>query len=328
MTGLPIAIDAMGGDKAPVEIIAGAKRARDEHNLDLVLVGPESIRSEAGELDLMLASEVIAMDEDPTKAVRIKKDSSIVVAAEAVRDKQASAMISAGNTGAVMAAALLRMGRLPQVARPCIATPLVIPGDLNRHPTVMVDAGANVECQPAWLVQFAQMAAAYAKLRYKLPKVTVALLSNGEEASKGNPLTKETHELLSATKGIDFIGNVEGRDLLAGKADVIVTDGFTGNVALKSLEGALSVFMDVLFKVIGTDENTKAAGNVLIPHLLTYGEALDPESTGGALLLGVDGICVISHGSSSAKAILNAALLADDMAKANLVEGVKEAILS
>ena len=328
MTSLPIAIDVMGGDKAPSEIIAGAKKAKEEHNLNVMLVGPEDVKSQAGDIPFLTASEVIGMDEDPTKAVRTKKDSSIVRAAEAVRDGQASAMISAGNTGAVMAAALLRMGRLPQVARPCIATPLVIPGDLNRHPTVMVDAGANVECQPAWLVQFAQMASAYVKLRYDLPEAVVALLSNGEEASKGSPLVKQTHELLAETKGINFTGNVEGRDLLAGKADVIVTDGFTGNVALKSLEGALSVFMDILFKVIATNDETKAAGNVLIPHLLTYGEALDPESTGGALLLGVDGICIISHGSSSAKAILNAALLAEDMAKANLVEGVKEAILS
>ncbi len=326
MTILPAALDIMGGDKAPAEILAGAKAAVEERNLNVTLVGPEEYRTVLPKAGFLSAAEVIAMDEDPTKSVRTKRDSSIVVAAEAVRDKEASAMVSAGNTGAVMAAALLKMGRLPNVARPCIATPLTIPGDLAKNPTIMVDAGANVECQPAWLVQFAKMASTYAKLRYGLSEPKVALLSNGEEDAKGNPLTKETHQLLRQDSTVNFIGNLEGRDLLLGKADVIVTDGFTGNVALKSLEGALSIFMNVLFKVIGTDEATKAAGNVLIPHLVPYAEALDPESTGGAMLLGVDGICVISHGSSSAKAIVNALQLAQDMAVADLVGGLKAAI--
>ncbi len=326
MTILPVALDIMGGDKAPSEILAGAKIAVEDRNLNIVLVGPQEHRDALGRAGFLPASEVIAMDEDPTKSVRTKRDSSIVVAAEAVRDKKVSAMVSAGNTGAVMASALLKMGRLPNVARPCIATPLVIPKDLKKNPTIMVDAGANVECQPAWLLQFAKMAATYAKLRYGLSSAKVALLSNGEENSKGNPLTKETHQLLREDKDVEFIGNVEGRDLLLGKADVIVTDGFTGNIALKSLEGALSVFMDILFGVIGTDESTKEAGNILIPHLIPYAEALDPESTGGAMLLGVDGICVISHGSSSSKAIVNALQLAHDMAAADLVGGLASAV--
>ncbi len=312
---LPVALDAMGGDKAPAEIVAGARSAADA-GVPVVLVGPPELVGDTRGLELIPCTEVIEMAEDPAAGVRRKKDSSLVRVAELVRDGKASAMVSAGNTGATMASALLRMGRLPKVTRPCIATPMPRPG---RAPAVLVDSGANVECTPAMLVQFAQMASVFASERYGIESPTTALLSIGEEASKGTPLVKETHELLAkGVPGVRFAGNVEGRDLLDCQADVVVTDGFTGNVALKTAEGSLRFAMRLVLGVFGHDEETKAAGDVLLPHLLGAAAQIDPEATGGAMLLGVDGVCVISHGSSSQVAIDNALHVAHDLAKSNL----------
>jgi glycerol-3-phosphate acyltransferase PlsX len=316
LASLPVALDAMGGDRAPGEIIAGALDAVDR-GLSVVLVGPTDGRlGDVGGLEILPASEVIEMKDDPGRAVRTKKDSSLVRAAEAVRDGRAAAMVSAGNTGATMASALLRMGRLPGVFRPCIATPLPVPGG---SPTVLVDAGANADCQSEWLVQFARMGAAFYRERYGDERPKVALLSIGEEASKGNLLVKETHERLAAASGrFEFVGNVEGRDLLAGEADVVVTDGFTGNVALKALEGALRTFMTLLGGVMNATDETKAASEVLLPGLLEAAAPLDPEATGGAMLLGVKGVCIISHGSSSRRAIVNAIRVGHDLAARDL----------
>ena len=323
---LPVALDAMGGDRAPEEIVAGALEAR-EAGLPVVLVGPVDGRlGDVGGLEILPASEVIEMKDDPGRAVRTKKDSSLVRAAEAVRDGRACAMVSAGNTGATMASALLRMGRLPGVSRPCIATPLPVPGG---SPTVLVDAGANADCQPEWLVQFAQMGAAFYRERYGASRPKVALLSIGEESSKGNQLAKATHEALSAGPLADlgeFVGNVEGRDLLAGEADVVVTDGFTGNVALKALEGSLRTFMSILGEVMSATPETKAASEVLLPGLLEAAAPLDPEATGGAMLLGVDGVCIISHGSSSRRAVLNAIRVGHDLAERGLSGKVAAAV--
>jgi glycerol-3-phosphate acyltransferase PlsX len=316
LASLPVALDAMGGDRAPDEVVAGALDAAAT-GLPVVLVGPADGRlGDVGGLEILPASEVIEMKDDPGRAVRTKKDSSLVRAAEAVRDGRASAMVSAGNTGATMASALLRMGRLPGVFRPCIATPLPVPGS---SPTVLVDAGANADCQSEWLVQFARMGAAFYRERYGAERPKVALLSIGEESSKGNLLVKETHERLAAASGpFEFAGNVEGRDLLAGEADVVVTDGFTGNVALKALEGALRTFMTVLGGVMNATDATKAASEVLLPGLLEAAAPLDPEATGGAMLLGVKGVCIISHGSSSRRAIVNAIRVAHDLAARDL----------
>jgi phosphate acyltransferase len=315
LASLPVALDAMGGDKAPGEIVAGARLAADA-GVPVVLVGPPDLVGDTLGLELIPCTEVIEMAEDPAAGVRRKKDSSLVRVAELVRDAKASAMVSAGNTGATMAAALLRMGRLPKVMRPCIATPMPRPG---RAPAVLVDSGANVECTPAMLVQFAQMASVFAAERYGIEDPTTALLSIGEEASKGTALVKETHALLAAgVPGVDFVGNVEGRDLLDCRADVVVTDGFTGNVALKTAEGALRFAMRLVLGALGADEESKAAGDVLLPHLLGAAAEVDPERTGGAMLLGVDGVCVISHGSSSQVAIENALHVAYDLARAKL----------
>ena len=322
---LPVAIDALGGDKAPGEIVAGARRAQEEFGIPVLLVGPDDGRlGDIGALELLVANESIAMDEDPARAVRAKRDSTLVRAAEAVAAGRASAMVSAGNTGAAMASALFRMGRLTGVARPAIAAPLPIPSGGN--PTVLIDAGANADCRPEWLVQFAQMASAFVTARYGVADPSVALLSNGAEASKGSPLVKETHALLAAGAGVRFVGNVEGRDLLAGGVDVVVVDGFTGNVALKSLEGALNAFMGILGQVFAESPENKAAGDVIVPSLLKYASYVDPEETGGALLLGVEGVCIISHGSSSARAIVNAARVAADLVAADLVGQVRAAV--
>ena len=317
----------MGGDKAPADIVEGARRAA-ERGIGIVLVGPPAQVGETHGLELVACTEVIGMDEDPAGSVRRKKDSSLVRAAELVRDGKASAMVSAGNTGATMASALLRMGRLPGVQRPCIATPLP---RLGRTPAVLVDAGANAECTPGMLVQFAQMGAAYVSARFGTEAPSVGLLSIGEEPTKGTPLVKETHALLNdeaASGDFEFVGNLEGRDLLPSPADVIVTDGFTGNVTLKTLEGSLRFLFDTLLGVFGTDDETRTASQALLPHLLPLAAEFEPENTGGAMLLGTDGVCVISHGSSNATAMLNAVLVAHECATRGLADHVAAAVRS
>lgn len=326
---LPIALDAMGGDKAPAEIVDGAHRAVAELGVPVALVGrPEVLEPIAGDLEVIPASEVIPMSADPGASVRRMKDSSLVRAAEAVRDGKASAMISAGNTGATMASALLRMGRIKGVSRPAIATPIPVPG---HTPTVLLDAGANAECQADWLLQFAQMGAVFARDRYGITEPKVGLLSIGEEASKGTPLVKETHALLSESTalraaGATFVGNVEGRDVMTPDVDVVVTDGFTGNVVLKTLEGGMRTLVSAIFEAFGTSPETQAASEVLVPALLPLYATLDPDNTGGAMLLGVDGLCLISHGSSSATAIVNAVRVAKELLDADVVEGLRAAV--
>lgn len=324
---LPVAVDAMGGDHAPGEIVAGAVQARDL-GIPVVLVGrPDELGDTAG-LEIIEASEVIEMDADAGKSVRRMKDSSLVRAAEAVRDGRASAMVSAGNTGATMASALLRMGRARGVQRPAIATPIPEPGGT---PTVLLDAGANAECQPEWLVQFAQMGAVYARERFGVAQPRVALLSIGEESTKGNDLVKATHRLLEdgralAASGARFVGNVEGRDLMADEADVVVTDGFTGNVALKTLEGGLKSLVGALLGAFEATAESRAAAEVLTPALAPLYQQLDPDNTGGAVLLGVKGVCIISHGSSRADAMVNAIQVARDAVEADVVGLVAAAV--
>jgi phosphate acyltransferase len=312
----------MGGDHAPAEIVAGALQAA-EAGFSVVLVGQPDAIGDAGGLEVIPASEVIAMHDDPAQGVRRKKDSSLVRAAEAVRDGRASAMVSAGNTGATMASALFRMGRISKVARPAIATPIPVPGST---PTVMLDAGANAECTPPWLVQFAQMGSAFASLRYGLDRPRVGLLSIGEEDSKGTPLVKETHGLLRETAGINFIGNVEGRDIMSDRVDVVVTDGFTGNVALKTLEGGMRTLINAVLAAFGSSDEAKQAADVLLPALLPLYDTMDPDSTGGAMLLGVEGVCIVSHGSSSAKAIVNAVRVAAEAVEHDLIGALAHAV--
>ncbi|HIG24358.1 MAG TPA: phosphate acyltransferase PlsX [Acidimicrobiia bacterium] len=324
-TSLPIAVDAMGGDRAPSEIVAGARLAKENHGIDVVLVGRSEELTDCGDLEVIEASEVIAMDAEPGSSVRRLKDSSLVRAAEAVRDGRASAMVSAGNTGATMASALLRMGRIKGVSRPAIATLLPAPGTT---PTVLLDAGANAECKPEWLAQFGQMGAVFAQDRLNISSPRVGLLSIGEEPGKGSPLVKETYaEMQTVNWGAaEFIGNVEGRDLLTDEVDVVVTDGFTGNVALKTLEGALKNLMLALFSAMGERPEATEAAAQLGPEFDQIYRFFHPDTYGGAMLLGVKGVCVISHGSSGAHAMENAIKVAAEMVETKVVDHLTKAI--
>jgi len=317
---LPVAVDALGGDKAPAEIVEGAKQAVAA-GIPVLLVGPADL-ADRGDLPLHVATEFIDMHEDPASSVRNKKDSTLVVSADLVRDGIASAMISAGNTGATMASALLRMGRIKGVKRPAIATPIPVPGST---PTVMLDAGANAEVEAEWMTQFAVMGSVYANARYGIERPRVGLLSIGEEPGKGDTLRKKSFELLSAMSDINFIGNVEGRDIMTPDVDVVVTDGFTGNVALKTLEGTMRMIVKELFASIGQPQYKEHA-DALMPALLDLYSKFDPDSTGGAILLGVDGVCIISHGSSSARAMLNGIKVAKDMVDCDMVGLIANAL--
>jgi len=321
----PIAVDAMGGDKAPEEIVAGARQASENHGIPVILVGhPDKIKDH-GDLEIIPALESIAMDAEPGSSVRKMKDSSLVRAAEAVRDGKASAMVSAGNTGATMASALLRMGRIKGVARPAIATLLPTPGSTS---TVFLDAGANAECRPEWLVQFGKMGSVFAQHRLGISEPRIGLLSIGEEPGKGSPFVKEAYEEMSKASwsGEIFLGNVEGRDLMSDEVDVVVTDGFTGNVALKTLEGSLKTLMMALFTALGERPEAAKAAEVLSPELGELYNVFHPDSYGGAMLLGVKGVCIISHGSSTALAIENAIKVASEMVESDVVGNITSAV--
>ncbi|HET9060418.1 MAG TPA: phosphate acyltransferase PlsX [Acidimicrobiales bacterium] len=328
-SGLPVAVDAMGGDRAPDEIVAGACQAYAEHGLPVLLIGdPDAVDTAKlpDGVSFQPASEIIEMDEDPGRAVRVKRDSSLVRCAEAVHEGRACAMVSAGNTGAAMASALLRMGRLKGVQRPAIATVIPVPGST---PTVLLDSGANVDCTPQMLVQFAQMGQALATERFGIAEPRVGLLSIGEEAAKGNALVKEAHSLLASGAGgaeVRFIGNVEGRDVMSDRVDVVVTDGFTGNVVLKTLEGAVKAVVNGVLAALTSSDEVKVAAKTVLPALSPLAGELDPDTYGGAVLLGVDGVCVISHGSSGARAIVNAIKVASHAVQDTLVERVEKAI--
>ncbi len=324
---LPVIVDAMGGDNAPHDIVAGAVAAAAD-GIPTELVGRieqiaalEGIEG-AGELAVYEASEVIGMADEPGRAVRTMKDSSIVRGAERVRDGHASAFVSAGNTGAVAAAALLRMKRLPGVNRPAIATTLPVPG---RTPKILLDSGAMADCQPDWLHQYARMGSAFANIRYEIDRPTVGLLSIGEEPEKGNLLVKETHKLLADDGSINFIGNVEGRDVLGGEVDVVVADGFTGNVVLKTLEGTIGFLVDEIVARLTVPEAADV-GSAALGLLAPLAAELHPDAVGGAMLLGVNGVCIISHGSSSPTAITNAVRVARDMVERDLVAGLAAAV--
>jgi len=317
----------MGGDHAPSEIVAGAQLAADA-GIPVILVGQADAIGDTT-LPIIEASEVIEMDADPTRSVRTLKDSSMVRAAEAVRDGVASGMVSAGNTGAALTAATLRMRRIKGVSRPAIATPLSNLG--GGTPNILIDAGANIECTPDMLVLFARMGAVYARARFGIDNPTVALLANGEEKSKGSPLTKEAYPLLEeaewqAATGATFVGNAEGNDLLGDRADVIVTDGFTGNVALKSLEGAATTIINALLEAFDSSDDARKGAELLLPALAPLYERANPDTVGGAALVGVNGICMISHGSSSANAIFQATKAAHELAESNMVARLADAV--
>jgi len=311
----------MGGDDAPASIVAGAQVAAEEFGVQILLVGDPEVMGDTGGIPVKPASEVVAMGAEPAASVRRLKDSSVVRAAEAVRDGEASAFLSAGNTGAAMAASLLRMGRIRGVARPAIAVPFPV---LGSTPATLLDCGANADCKPEWLLQFAQLGAIYSRVRFGVVKPRVAVLTTGEEAGKGNQLVKDTCALLETADwveacGAQYVGNIEGQDLMSGDADVIVSDGFTGNIVLKSLEGgvglALAAIRDQLNPLAG-------ANDTLAP---LYAE-LDPEARGSAILLGCKQVAMISHGSSSIFAIANAIRTAAEMVEVGIVSHLRAMI--
>ena len=292
----------MGGDRGPEEIVAGALDARSDA-LTPILFGPPGLETHG--LELVEAADVIEMHEKPAEAVRSKPDSSLVAAVRAVAEGRADAAVSAGNTGAMLAAGLLELRRLPGVMRPAIAVPI----PANNGPSVLIDAGANADARPEHLVQFATMGAVFAEEILGIENPVIRLLSIGEEPQKGNQLTLEAHELLAASD-LNFAGNTEGRDLLAGAADVVVTDGFTGHVALKLLEGAIRTLLDSLREEIAATPTGKLGGLLIRPAARRLRKRLDPDTYGGAYLLGLRGLAVIAHGNSSRTAIANAVRLA------------------
>jgi len=298
-----IAVDAMGGDNAPDEVVAGALEASAD-GIEPVLFGPAGL--DTGELELVVSSEVIEMDEKPADAVRAKPDSSLVAACRAVGQGEAEAVVSAGNTGAMLAACFLELKRLKTVARPAIA--VIIPA--KDGPSVLIDSGANADARPEHLLQFAHMGSVFAEGVLGTADPEVRLLSIGEEPEKGNQLTLEAHALLAGADGIRFGGNVESRDLLLGAADVVVCDGFTGNVVLKLLEGTIKTVLDALRQEIVASRRGRIGGLLIRPAARRMRKRLDPDTYGGAYLLGLRGLAVIAHGNSSPLAIANAIRLA------------------
>jgi phosphate acyltransferase len=322
-----IAVDALGGDNAPHEIIAGALSAAEGLARDeLLLVGkPDSIERELGpdlpaNISLRPSGQAVGMDEEPSAILRAHPDASVAVAAGMVRDGEADALFSAGNTGATVAASLLRMGRLEGCRRPAIATVLPFPA-----PVLLLDAGATVACRPQDLLNFAILGGVFTKSYFGLDgEARVGLINVGEEPGKGNDLAKEAYRLMDDS-GMRFVGNVEGRDISRGVADVLVTDGFTGNVVLKTAEGVAREILGMVRSAMTGDVLSKLAAGILRPRLIEVRDTVDPEEYGGSFLLGVKGSVVIGHGNSQATGVENA-LLSISYMGAGLTEELQRAL--
>jgi glycerol-3-phosphate acyltransferase PlsX len=323
-----IALDAMGGDYAPEQTVKGALEAvATSPGLEVLLCGPPDIikaeiarhSSHPAGLTIIPAATTIAMGEPPAQAVRQKRDSSLMVGLELVKSGEADAFVSAGNTGAIMAGALITLGRMEGVDRPALG--ILLPGS-NGHPALLLDAGANADCRPEWLVQFARMGSAFMSATAKTPSPRVALLNIGEEDSKGNQLALEAHALLRES-GLNFQGNIEGKDVAHGLAEVVVTDGFTGNVVLKTAEGAAEFIFKELQSGLTAAPHLKLLAALLRPALRRIAHRVDFREYGGAPLLGVNGVVIIGHGRSNARAIASAHRMAADAAANDLVATIK-----
>ncbi len=310
-----IAVDAMGGDHAPEQVVLGARDAA-ALGFEPVLVGNvtgiRSFLTPEDDIDVVAASDVIEMSDDPARAIREKKDASVSVAARLVASGEAEGMVSAGSTGAALAAAAFIIGRIDGVSRPAIAS-------MFPHGEVVLDSGANLSCRPEHLAQFAVMGAALAEIRNGRAPARVGLINIGEEPGKGRDLEKETFTTLQGLDGIDFIGNLEGRDIASGRADVLVTDGFTGNVLLKTAEGAARLSYGLIAKAL-LDGDVTHMNDVLESARIQ----LDPEATGGAHLLGTRGVVVVAHGSSSRRAVANAIQMASEGAEQGLAARIAD----
>jgi glycerol-3-phosphate acyltransferase PlsX len=329
LSAVDVAVDAMGGDGAPtIPVRAGIQAARK--GIRVALVGDESILERKikqfggrrlSTLRIVHASESIEMDEKPLAAVRRKTDASVRVAARMVKDQDARAMVSAGNSGAVMAAGLFEAGRIGGVQRPAIAASM----PTRQQPVLLLDLGANVDPSPVQLAQFAVMGAAYARAVLHRDQPRVGLLANGSEANKGNDLTRASHEILLQSE-LDYVGYCEGRDVFEGELDVIVTDGFTGNVLLKTVEGLVSTIRDLVERRVRKSILASAGALLLKDVLRGLKKELDYESAGAAPLLGLKRHCLVAHGGSSLNAMTNAIYAADQMAGTRVVEMIEDSI--
>jgi glycerol-3-phosphate acyltransferase PlsX len=328
---MKIVVDAMGGDHAPAIVVDGAVQAAQDLGLEIVLVGQgaaveaELARHDTTGLGLAVhhASQVIEMDEHPAAAVKAKKDSSMVVGMELIKRHEADAFFTAGNSGGALAAALFRLGRIKGIKRPALST--IFPSETPQGYCFVLDIGANADCRPEYLVQFALMGSAYAERVLGVPNPRVAIVSNGEEEGKGNQLVQETVPLLKAG-GFNFVGNAEGKDIPRGHADVIVTDGFTGNVIIKLAEGVSKFLLDVLRTEITSSNVSKVGALLARPAFDEVKSRLDYREYGGAPLLGVDGVVIVGHGRSDAKAIRNGIRMAAQAVENGVLDAIKQGV--
>lgn len=323
---MKIVIDAMGGDNAPDEIIKGTVEAADVVDAELILVGKEDvIKEKLKEYDkkenikIKNATEVITMEDIPTKAIKSKKDSSMVVGLNMIKEKEGDIFISAGNTGALLSGALLIVGRIKGISRPALATVLPSQGDKF----LLLDMGANANCKPEYLAQFAKMGSIYMEKTMGVKKPKVGLVNVGTEEEKGSDLAKGAHELLKKSD-LNFVGNIEGRDLMLGTVDVAVCDGFTGNVILKTLEGFGLAIFKILGEEIGKSLKNKVGALMMKPSLRALKHKMDYNEYGGAVLLGIDGGVIKCHGSSKSKAVANAIKQAYEFTKNNTLGTIRE----
>ncbi len=325
-----IAVDATGGEYAPHEIVKGAIKAAQEHKVEIALVGRKDILyvlagRHLGQLGMTIvdARQTIGFHESPIEAVHNKPESSIVIGTNLIRDGLASAFVSAGNTGAVLYSALVNLKKIKGIERPAIGSLIKIN---TTAPALLIDAGANANCRPSHLVQFAQLGTIYVKELFGISSPRVGLLNNGEEGSKGNHLAQESHNLLKKTN-LNFIGNIEGQDIPKGTADVIVTDGFTGNIVLKTIEGLSANWLDSLGQagqIFSKAYSLPARALHRDIGMASWAKRLDYQEYGGACLLGVNGNVIIAHGRSKARAIINAIGLAKQTVERNICQKIKE----
>jgi glycerol-3-phosphate acyltransferase PlsX len=328
---MKIVVDAMGGDHAPAIVVDGAVQAARDLGLEIILIGQQAAveaelaRHDRSGLRLTVhhASQMIEMDEHPAAAVKAKKDSSMVVGMEFLKRHEADAFFTAGNSGGALAAALFRLGRIRGIKRPALST--IFPSRTPQGYCFLLDIGANADCRPEYLVQFALMGSVYAERVLGVSNPRVAIVSNGEEEGKGNQLVQETVPLLKASS-FNFVGNAEGKDIPYGHADVVVTDGFTGNVIIKLAEGVSKFLLDVLKTEITSSNVSKVGAMLAKPAFDEVRQRLDYREYGGAPLLGVDGVVIVGHGRSDARAIRNGIRVAAQAVENGVLDAIKQGL--
>jgi glycerol-3-phosphate acyltransferase PlsX len=321
-----IALDAMGGEHSPAAEVEGAVAAAKAHAIEVVLVGKKEaveaeLRKHRYDLPIVEASQVIEMGDHPSEVMRDKRDSSVAVGMKLLKNKEVDAFVSAGNTGAVMTAATLILGRIEGIERPALSILVSFPS----NSVLLLDVGANANCKPDYLVQFAQMGSVYMTKIFGIESPRVGLLSNGEEDTKGNSLVCEAHRMLRATK-LNFVGNIEGHDLPSNSTDVLVTDGFTGNILIKVGEGVGEIIVQSVKQAIARRPYLKAVALILKPALRSAFNSVDYSEYGGAPLLGVNGNVIIAHGRSNAKAINSALFIAKRAVEQDIVSAIRKGI--